>query len=69
MAIDVKTGAAEEPIDGGGGSQIFVRSRRPASAPRALVVVCHGVYHDLLNDFGKETVMDDMKGGIGGHLS
>ena len=40
-----------------------------AAAPRAWVVVCHGVYHNLLNDFGNETVMDDMKGWIGSHLS
>jgi acylglycerol lipase len=43
MAADVRNGVTEERIDGGGGSQIVVRSRRPASATRAVVVICHGV--------------------------
>jgi acylglycerol lipase len=43
MALDVNTNVTEERIDGGGGLKIFVRSWRPASAPRAVVVICHGV--------------------------
>ena len=43
MAADVRNGVTEERIDGGGGSRIVVRSRRPASATRAVVVICHGV--------------------------
>lgn len=43
MAMDAKTGVTEERIDGGGGLKIFVRSWRPVSAPRAVVVICHGV--------------------------
>lgn len=33
----------EETIDGKGGLRIFVRSWRPVSKPRAVVVICHGV--------------------------
>jgi acylglycerol lipase len=33
----------EERIDSAKGVTIFVRSWRPASAPRAVVVICHGV--------------------------
>jgi len=40
---DTRTAAKEERIDGMGGVRIFVRSWRPASAPRAAVVICHGV--------------------------
>ena len=43
MATEMKTGAKEERIDGGGGLHIVVRSRRPASSPRAVVAICHGV--------------------------
>jgi acylglycerol lipase len=35
--------AHEEKIDSTKGVKIFVRSWRPASAPRAVVVICHGV--------------------------
>ena len=34
---------AEERIAGGAGLEIFVRSWQPATAPRAVVVICHGV--------------------------
>jgi len=33
----------EERIDGGGGLKMFVRSLQPATPPRAVVVICHGV--------------------------
>ena len=33
----------EERIPSAGGVQIFVRSWQPAAAPRAVVVICHGV--------------------------
>ncbi|HMG18494.1 MAG TPA: lysophospholipase [Gemmatimonadales bacterium] len=38
-----QNGVKEERIDGVGGIKIFVRSWRPASPPRAVVVICHGV--------------------------
>jgi acylglycerol lipase len=34
---------AEERIAGGAGLEIFVRSWQPATPPRAVVVICHGV--------------------------
>jgi alpha-beta hydrolase superfamily lysophospholipase len=40
---DVKNEVKEERIDSVGGVKIFVRSWRPASQPRAVVVICHGV--------------------------
>jgi alpha-beta hydrolase superfamily lysophospholipase len=43
MIQDIKSGAKEESIEGAGGLTIFVRSWRPASTPRAAVVICHGV--------------------------
>ena len=43
MNDDTSSAATEESIDGVGGVKIFVRSWRPASAPRAVVVICHGV--------------------------
>lgn len=33
----------EETIESTGGTQVFVRSWKPASTPRAVVVICHGV--------------------------
>ncbi len=39
----VMTQATEERIQGGAGLQIFVRSWRPASAPRGVVAIVHGV--------------------------
>ncbi len=42
MAVDLASGVTEERIDVGG-FKIVVRSRRPVSQPRAVVVVCHGV--------------------------
>jgi alpha-beta hydrolase superfamily lysophospholipase len=41
MAIAVT--AQEEKIDSTKGVKIFIRSWRPESAPRAVVVICHGV--------------------------
>lgn len=38
-----QNGVKEERIDGVGGIKIFVRSWKPASPPRAVVVICHGV--------------------------
>lgn len=35
--------AREDRIPGGAGLEILVRSWRPAGAPRAVVVICHGV--------------------------
>jgi acylglycerol lipase len=35
--------AKEETLQGVGGLRIFVRSWRPASRPRAVVAICHGV--------------------------
>ncbi|MGH9253279.1 MAG: alpha/beta fold hydrolase [Vicinamibacterales bacterium] len=43
MAQDTRSGAKEESIGGAGGLKIFVRSWRPVSKPRAVVVICHGV--------------------------
>jgi acylglycerol lipase len=37
------TSATEETFDGTGGLKIFFRSWRPTGAPRAVVVICHGV--------------------------
>lgn len=35
--------SSEETVNGKDGNQIFFRSWRPAAAPSALVVICHGV--------------------------
>jgi alpha-beta hydrolase superfamily lysophospholipase len=43
MAEEIPGGAKEERIDGVGGLRIFARSWHPASNPRAVVVLCHGV--------------------------
>jgi alpha-beta hydrolase superfamily lysophospholipase len=43
MAQDIKNGAMEERVEATGGARIFVRSWKPASKPRAVVVICHGV--------------------------
>lgn len=43
MAEVIRGGAKEERIQGTGGVQIFVRSWAPASKPRGVVVICHGV--------------------------
>lgn len=37
------TTAIEETFDGKGGLRIFLRSWKPAGAPRAVVIICHGV--------------------------
>lgn len=37
------TNATEETFDGKGGLRIFLRSWTPESAPRAVVIICHGV--------------------------
>jgi len=37
------TNATEETFDGKGGLRIFLRSWKPAGAPRAVVIICHGV--------------------------
>jgi acylglycerol lipase len=39
----VKIPVREETFNGTGGLKIFVRSWRPMGAPRAIVVICHGV--------------------------
>ena len=41
MAMVVR--ALEEKIDSTKGIRIHIRSWRPASTPRAVVVICHGV--------------------------
>ena len=43
MAQDIRSGVKEEGIQGVGGLELFVRSWRPASNPRAVVAICHGV--------------------------
>jgi acylglycerol lipase len=43
MVQEVTSEAKEERIESVGGVKIFVRSWRPASKPRAVVVICHGV--------------------------
>lgn len=44
MSQDTGSGiATEESIQGSSGLQLFTRSWRPASNPRAVVVICHGV--------------------------
>ncbi len=37
------TTATEETFDSKGGLKIFLRSWQPAAAPRAVVIICHGV--------------------------
>lgn len=37
------TAATEETFDSKGGLKIFLRSWQPATAPRAVVIICHGV--------------------------
>jgi alpha-beta hydrolase superfamily lysophospholipase len=39
----VDTTVHEERLEGTGGIKIFVRSWRPATKPRAAIVICHGV--------------------------
>jgi acylglycerol lipase len=41
--MNTPAGPQEERIDSSKGIEIFVRSWRPSSKPRAVVVVCHGV--------------------------
>ena len=48
------------------GSQFFYDT---AGAKDKTLKLYEGHYHDLLNDFGKETVMQDIKSWIGRHLS
>jgi alpha-beta hydrolase superfamily lysophospholipase len=43
MAQDIESAAREERIEGAGGLEIFTRSWQPRTAPRAVVVICHGV--------------------------
>lgn len=43
MAHESRSAPREETFVGKGGLKIFVRSWRPATAPRAVVVICHGV--------------------------
>lgn len=43
MAGDRDVSPREERIDGASGLKLFVRSWRPASSPKAVVVICHGV--------------------------
>lgn len=43
MANTMTATMNEERIDGTGGIRIFVRSWRPETQPRAVVVICHGV--------------------------
>lgn len=43
MAADSGIAPREERIEGGGALKLFVRSWRPASAPKAVIVICHGV--------------------------
>ncbi len=43
MTQDIQGGPTEEIIKSLDGLNIFVRSWRPATAPRAVVVICHGV--------------------------
>jgi len=43
MAEGVGSRAREESVESAGGLRIFVRSWRPESSPRAVVVICHGV--------------------------
>ena len=40
-----------------------------AGAKDKTLKLYEGHYHDLLNDFGKETVMQDIESWIGRHLS
>ena len=43
MLETVNRGVKEETVQSVGGLKIFVRSWRPVSTPRAVVVICHGV--------------------------
>jgi alpha-beta hydrolase superfamily lysophospholipase len=43
MAMTMVANVREEKIDSSKGVKIFVRSWRPETAPRAVVVICHGV--------------------------
>jgi alpha-beta hydrolase superfamily lysophospholipase len=43
MLQSIREAAKEESIEAAGGAKIFVRSWRPVSKPRAVVVICHGV--------------------------
>lgn len=43
MPLDLKSGPTEEFIPSADGLKIFTRAWRPADAPRAVVVICHGV--------------------------
>jgi hypothetical protein len=75
MASGVAIAAREETLDNQG-LKIFFRSWRPPTTARGAVVVVpgfnshsgYGHFHDLLNDFGKETVMTDMTAWIEARL-
>jgi acylglycerol lipase len=43
MTANTSTPVKEEYLDGKDGLRIFARSWRPASVPRAVVAICHGV--------------------------
>jgi alpha-beta hydrolase superfamily lysophospholipase len=43
MSQDPGRGAKEETIEGAGDTRLFIRSWRPATPPRAVIVICHGV--------------------------
>lgn len=43
MTLDLKSGPTEEFIPSADGLKIFTRAWRPATTPRAVVVICHGV--------------------------
>jgi len=43
MAQSWGTGTTEETFEGVGGLKIFLRALRPATKPRAVIVICHGV--------------------------
>ncbi|RYG33063.1 MAG: alpha/beta hydrolase, partial [Burkholderiales bacterium] len=42
VAASADTNPKEEFLDGKGGVKIFIRSWRPASAPRGVIVISHG---------------------------
>ena len=43
MARSPANAVKEETFEGMGGLKIFLRSWKPASKPRGVIVICHGV--------------------------
>ena len=73
--MSVLANVHEERIDSSKGIRIFVRTARPdrsgvvyAGSRDKTLKLYEGHYHDLLNDVGKEQVLEEMRGWIDARL-